>query len=48
MPIEAPQVAPNSSQSRATLAATIDIWAVALALGLSFLVYIGVIKHVPW
>ena len=48
MTIQAQQDAPNSSQSRAARAVSIDIWAVALALGLSLLVYLGVIKHVPW
>lgn len=36
------------SQSHATRAVSIDVWAVVLALGLSLLVYAGVIKHVPW
>jgi hypothetical protein len=27
---------------------SLDAWAVALALGLSALIWIGVIKHVPW
>jgi hypothetical protein len=27
---------------------SLDTWAVALALGLSALIWIGVIKHVPW
>jgi hypothetical protein len=27
---------------------SLDTWAVFLALGLSFLIWIGVIKHVPW
>jgi hypothetical protein len=27
---------------------SLDAWAVALALGLSLLIWIGWIKHVPW
>jgi len=27
---------------------SVDGWAVALALGLALLVWIGAIKHVPW
>lgn len=27
---------------------SLDAWAVALALGLSLLIWIGLIKHVPW
>jgi hypothetical protein len=27
---------------------SLDTWAVFLALGLSFLIWIGAIKHVPW
>ncbi|MGA8223739.1 MAG: hypothetical protein WB780_18970 [Candidatus Acidiferrales bacterium] len=27
---------------------SLDVWAVALALGLSALIWAGVIKHVPW
>jgi hypothetical protein len=27
---------------------SLDAWAVALALVLSFLIWIGVIKHIPW
>jgi hypothetical protein len=27
---------------------SLDTWAVLLALGLSLLIWIGIIKHVPW
>ncbi len=27
---------------------SLDAWAVALALGLSLLIWIGWIKHIPW
>jgi hypothetical protein len=27
---------------------SLDAWAVALAIGLSALIWVGVIKHVPW
>jgi hypothetical protein len=27
---------------------SLDVWAVALALGLSLLVWVGLLKHVPW
>ncbi len=27
---------------------SLDTWAVLLALGLSLLIWIGVIKHIPW
>jgi hypothetical protein len=42
--IETSKEAENRSASRFSL----DTWAVFLALGLSFLIWIGVIKHVPW
>ena len=48
MTIQTQQDAPSSSESRAARAVSIDIWAVGLALALSLLVYLGVIKHVPW
>jgi hypothetical protein len=34
----------NRSASRFSL----DTWAVFLALGLALLIWLGVIKHVPW
>jgi hypothetical protein len=40
--------AARSSPTRSARANSIDFWAVALALALSALVYLGVIKHVPW
>jgi hypothetical protein len=27
---------------------SLDTWAVALSLAISFLVWLGVIKHIPW
>ena len=42
--IEAPRKTLNPSASRFSL----DTWAVFLALGLALLIWIGVIKHVPW
>ena len=27
---------------------SLDTWAVALSLGLSLLIWLGVIKHIPW
>jgi len=27
---------------------SLDTWAVALSLGISLLIWLGVIKHVPW
>ena len=36
----------NGKSSSAGL--SLDTWAVFLALGLSLLIWIGVIKHVPW
>jgi hypothetical protein len=41
---ERPDVVPVKSKSFLSL----DTWAVLLALGLSLLIWIGVIKHVPW
>jgi len=38
------QTADKSTSSRFSL----DSWAVFLALGLSLLIWLGVIKHVPW
>lgn len=42
--IETSQKRNNQSTSRFSL----DTWAVFLALGLALLIWIGVIKHVPW
>ena len=42
--IETPRKTENRSASRFSL----DAWAVFLALGLSLLIWIGVVKHVPW
>ncbi|HEY4879407.1 MAG TPA: hypothetical protein VIH97_09805 [Candidatus Acidoferrales bacterium] len=39
-----PRKVENQSASRFSL----DTWAVFLALGLALLIWIGVIKHVPW
>jgi hypothetical protein len=44
----------NSSEDKkangksASAGLSLDTWAVFLALALSFLIWIGVIKHVPW
>jgi hypothetical protein len=38
----------SNSQARSARAGSIDFWAVALALALSALIYLGAIKHVPW
>jgi hypothetical protein len=35
-------------KSKATAVVSLDTWAVLLALGLSLLVWIGLIKKVPW
>lgn len=35
-------------KSKATGILSLDTWAVLLALGLSLLVWIGLIKKVPW
>ena len=32
----------------ASLGISLDVWAVALALGLALLVWVGWIKQVPW
>ena len=42
--IEPPQKKENQQVSRFSL----DTWVVFLALGLSLLIWAGVIKHVPW
>ena len=36
------------AKTAASLGVSLDIWAVALALGLAFLVWAGVIKNIPW
>lgn len=36
------------ARKAAGLGISLDAWAVALALGLALLVWIGWIKHVPW
>jgi hypothetical protein len=44
----------NSSEAKTireklpSAALSLDTWAVLLALGISLLIWIGVIKHVPW
>lgn len=43
-----PSEGTRASQARSARALSIDLWAVGLALALSLLVYLGVIKHVPW
>jgi len=42
--IETPRKTEKQPASRFSL----DTWAVFLALGLAILIWIGVIKHVPW
>jgi len=42
--VETSRKTKNQSVSRFSL----DSWAVFLALGVAFLIWIGVIKHVPW
>jgi hypothetical protein len=42
--IETPKKTEKEPASRFSL----DTWAVFLALGLSLLIWAGVIKHVPW
>lgn len=48
MTTQAQEKAVSSSQARSARANSIDLWAVALALALSALIYLGAIKHVPW
>jgi hypothetical protein len=43
-PDQASQRAPGNNRFRLSL----DVWAVALALALSFLVWSGAIKRIPW
>jgi hypothetical protein len=38
----------KTNEKSPTSGLSLDIWAVFLALGLSLLIWIGVIKHVPW
>jgi hypothetical protein len=38
----------SNLKSKATGILSLDTWAVLLALGLSLLVWIGLIKKVPW
>jgi len=43
------QQAPSSKEKKSSgLNFSLDAYAVALALGLSLLVWIGLIKHIPW
>ena len=37
---------PSNGTSKSKL--SLDTWAVALSLALSLLVWLGVIKHIPW
>lgn len=39
--------ASNSSSAKRT-GFSLDAWAVVLALGLAFLIWSGVVKHIPW
>lgn len=36
----------SDNPTRTTL--SVDAWAVVLALGLAFLIWSGVVKHIPW
>lgn len=36
----------SDNPTRITL--SVDGWAVVLALGLAFLIWSGVVKHIPW
>jgi len=40
--------APPKKENQPTPRFSLDTWAVFLALGLSLLIWAGVIKHVPW
>jgi hypothetical protein len=37
-----------TSNAHSTFKLSLDTWAVALSLALSLLVWLGVIKHIPW
>lgn len=37
----------NSSNAKRS-GPSLDAWAVLLALGLAFLIWSGVVKHIPW
>ncbi len=43
-----PQQNPKRAQSNNALSFSVDTWAVALSLALSLLVWLGLIKHIPW
>jgi hypothetical protein len=38
----------KKDQHKSKFALSLDSWAVALSLALSLLVWLGVIKHIPW
>jgi hypothetical protein len=38
----------NQSGDNSTFKLSLDTWAVALSLAVSLLVWLGVIKHIPW
>jgi hypothetical protein len=40
--------APPKKETQPLSRFSLDTWAVFLALGLSLLIWAGVIKHVPW
>jgi hypothetical protein len=42
------QLNSNSSPPSRTSKLSLDTWAVALSLAISLLVWLGVIKHIPW
>ncbi|MGB9245880.1 MAG: hypothetical protein WCC03_21210 [Candidatus Acidiferrales bacterium] len=39
---------PSLSKSSSKRKLSLDTWAVALSLAISLLVWLGVIKHIPW
>ena len=45
-----PSTQPNPKAARQSPASklSLDTWAVALSLALSLLVWLGLIKHIPW
>jgi uncharacterized protein HemX len=47
-PVQEKNETTNTAEKAAGLGISLDSWAVALALGLALLVWVGLIKHVPW
>jgi hypothetical protein len=46
--MSSPQDPSPKARKSSSFNLSLDAWAVALALGLSALIWVGVIKHVPW